>query len=159
MNEPQKIEKINASKNDYSDPTSNVLMLVEAANRRQDDLRAAESRRVNEMMELRAEHAKELGETEKKRLDAIRVVDVNAVAVASERASQQALVLANQVSATSEILRGLVATTNAQLTERLSSLEKSQYERKGSGTGMQQLWALAIGIIIIAIQIYSVFKK
>jgi murein DD-endopeptidase MepM/ murein hydrolase activator NlpD len=135
------------------DPTANVLQLVEAANLRQDDLRKADSRRLedlriaetkrlDEVSELRATHIKELNAAEAKRIDAIRAVDVAAVATASERASQQASVLANQVSISAETLRTLVASTataqaqsqaqfSSQINERLALLEKSQYKGEG----------------------------
>src|SRR5471030_840272 len=99
----------------------------------------AERRRVNEQMELRADYGVQLSIAEAKRIDAIRAVDVNAVSVANERATQQASVLANQVAVSAETLRALVATTAiateqkqaqlvSQLTDRIASLEKSQYE-------------------------------
>lgn len=138
---------------DTPDPTQNVLMLVEAAVTRLNDvqsiefsrivqLQAAESRRIDEIMKLRAEFNDKLSLAESKRIDAIRAVDVGAVAVASERATQQATVLANQVVTSADALRTLVATTAAamatqsqnlttQFTDRLASLEKSQYENKG----------------------------
>jgi phosphoglycerate dehydrogenase-like enzyme len=130
--------------NQYTDPTYNVLQLVEAATKRADDLRDAESKRVNEIMQLRAEYTEKLANAESKRIDAIRAVDVGAVAIASERAAQQAIVLANQVSASAETLRNLVSTTAAQvaqqlqqvssqLIDRIALLEKSQYETKGTG--------------------------
>lgn len=146
------------------DPTKNVLDLVEAAVRRIDDLRAAETKRVDEVLELRSQrfdqlmnlraehseemmklrsvHSSELMAAEAKRIDAIRVVDVQAVATANEKAGAQATVLANQVAASAETLRALVATTAStaatqfqqvtqQLTDRIASLEKSQYEGQG----------------------------
>lgn len=126
----------------YADPTANVLALVDAAVRRLNDLHEAEMRRVNEVMTLRADHSAQLAAAEAKRIDAIRAVDVAAVAVASERAAAQATVLANQVSTSAETLRSLVAataTTVAQqlaaaltpITERLASLEKNQYTDQG----------------------------
>ena len=153
------------------DPTSNVLALVTAAIERLDALRDAESARVNQNAlyetrrgddlralllenlkntathlgateQLRAEYQEKLATAEAKRIDAIRAVDVAAVAVASERATQQAQVLANQVAASADALRALVATTattfasqqqslQTQITERLALLERSQYESKG----------------------------
>lgn len=80
------------------DPTQNVKELVALEMRRQDDLRDAEARRVDDLMELRADYDAQLRIAEAKRIDAIRAVDVNAVSVASERANQQASVLANQVA-------------------------------------------------------------
>lgn len=119
------------------DPTANVLLLIEAAVKRIDDLRAAEirrtdelrmaeSRRVDEEMRLhahffteisslRAEYNDKLASAEAKRIDAIRAVDVNAVAVASQRAADQASVLANQVAQAAEVARTLVAGTASAL--------------------------------------------
>jgi len=160
-----------------SDPTGNVLQLVEAAMKRQDDLRVAETKRlddlrlaetirlndirgsevnrINSELSIRAEYEGKLRDAEAKRIDAIRAVDVNAVAVASERAADQATVLANQVAASAETLRNLVATTattqaaqlgqiTTQLTDRLASLEKAQYE----GTGKQAVTDPQMAIVL-----------
>jgi hypothetical protein len=138
--------------NPVADPTANVLALVEAADKRQDDLRRAESRRVDEQMALRAEHGRQLREAEAKRIDAIRAVDVSAVSVDRERAAAAASVLANQVATSAETLRALVATTAAaqatqsaqqfaQLSERIASLEKSAYEGAGKGLATDPLMA------------------
>lgn len=153
------------------DPSENVKALSEAANKRQDDLReaserlvaarltgleeltllravhvqeiaAAESQRVNEQLSLRASYEERLAQAEAKRIDAIRAVDVNAVSVASQRAADQATVLATQVQQSAEALRTLVASTaatnaqaqqqaNAGLSTRITTLEQVQYEGKG----------------------------
>lgn len=153
------------------DPTANVGALVEAVSKRQDDLRVAseklmaaqithvmeteelrssyniklteaEARRIDEVTNLRAEYAERLASAEKQRIDAIRAVDVNAVAVASQRASDQATVLASQVTSTAEALRALVATTAAtvatslqqlstSLSTRLTTLEQAGYQAQG----------------------------
>lgn len=145
----------NKISNQKNDPTANVLQLVAAAVDRLEDLRLAEITRVNDLriqeakrlderMTLIASHFRELSEAEAKRIDAIRLVDVNAVAVASERASAQASVLASQVSQSAETLRALVSATattvasqltqiSSQLTDRIALLEKSQYEGIGKG--------------------------
>ena len=126
------------------DPTLNVRELVSLEVKRLNDLRAAETTRVNELMSLRADYTEKLVVAEAKRIDAIRAVDVNAVAIANERSAAQAIVLANQVSTSAETLRALVATTAAttgqqstlifnQLIDRIASLEKAQYEGVGKG--------------------------
>ena len=91
------------AKRKNSDPTSNVLSLVSASMKRTDDLHQAEVRRtddlnaltalrlsdqisaerirVNEQLALRAEYSEKLAVAEAKRIDAIRSVDVNAVAL------------------------------------------------------------------------------
>ena len=113
-------------------------------------------------------------EAEAKRIDAIRAVDVNAVSVANERATAQAAVLANQVALSAETLRALVASTastqatqlnqlTAQLIDRISLLEKSQYENKGTGTGMRDMYGWifggAMGLISFATFLYLIFRK
>jgi hypothetical protein len=151
---------------DLLDPTANVIALVHAEARRQDDLReserrrvddlrmeeakrlderaGAERRRIDEQIKLRAEFSAQIREAETKRLDAIRVVDVNNISIANERAVSQATVLATQVSTSAETLRALVTSTAAtiaaqlaqvttQLSDRVASLEKMGYV----GTGKQ----------------------
>jgi transposase len=106
-------------------------------------LHDSEMKRIDEVSILRANHAAELAQAEAKRIDAIRAVDVNAVAIATERANAQAQVLANQVQSSAETLRSLVATTaqsqkqqydqtTAQLSDRLTTLEQQQYKGLGS---------------------------
>lgn len=135
-----------------------------SAIKRMDDLREAETRRVNELMCLRAEFSEKLGVAEAKRIDAIRAVDVNAVSVANERATAQAAVLANQVAASAETLRSLVAATAAtvaqqlaqiaaQLTDRIASLEKSQYENKGTSGGSKDTRTLVIALIMVIVAV------
>lgn len=138
--------------------------------RRLDDLRQAESRRVDEQMGLRSDHIAQLREAEAKRIDAIRSVDVNAVAIASDRSAAQALVLANQVAASADTLRALVASTadmvakqltdiTTQFTARLAALEKSQYEKSGSSLGMRDLYGWIVAAIMAVVTVYSLFKK
>ena len=160
------------------DPTKNVRSLIVQANdhanflralelKRIDDLMLAEQKRVNEQLILRADYSSKLAEAEAKRIDAIRAVDVGAVAVASDRANGQAAVLANQVAASAETLRSLVAATattqaqqlatlTTQLTDRLSSLEKSQYENKGQGSGHKEMYAWVFAGIMGLVTIGSV---
>ncbi|HEY9413122.1 MAG TPA: hypothetical protein VIQ30_00050, partial [Pseudonocardia sp.] len=66
------------------DPTKNVLDLVEAAIKRQDDLREMESQHQREIGDLRHQYEKELRKAETARIDAIRAVDVGAVNRAAE---------------------------------------------------------------------------
>ena len=142
------------------DPSANVRALNNAANRRQDDLRKAvwklyksETKSILREMRLRATHDKEIREAEGRRIDAIRTIDTNAVAVASQRSGEQASALAaqvatsaevqrNQTAASAEALRALVATTAATalanqqqqfaaLTARIGALEQSGAERQG----------------------------
>lgn len=162
---------IDASGLPVIDPTENVKALSEAATKRQDDLRAeatrlvefqfraaeamaaerqrhakevadAESRRVDQILTLRGAYDEKLNLAESKRIDAIRAVDVAAVAVASERATAAANVLAAQVTQTAEASRTLISTTaatvatslqqlTATLDTRLTKLEQASYQSQG----------------------------
>lgn len=102
---------------------------LSSAVHRLDDLRDAETRRINEQMQLRAE---------------------------------QAAALADQVSASAETLRALVAATaalaaqqltqvSAGISDRLSALEKSQYEKTGSSGGMRDMYGWIFGVVVVVI--------
>jgi len=127
------------------DPTQNVLDLVDAAIKRQDDLRSAESRHVREVATLRAEYAGELREAETARIDAIRRVDVEAVQRAAEVQATQASALAAQVAAAAEAMRTQVSATAAAsvtgltaalepIQKDIQDLRKAQYEAQGQKT-------------------------
>jgi hypothetical protein len=91
---------------------------------------------------LRAEHTKEMRESESKRLDAIRATDVAAVGTTATQAQAAIQALATTATATAETLRNQVtstATTIANQTdrivgpimERIAALEKSSYTGLG----------------------------
>lgn len=131
------------------DPTANVLAVVEAATRRLDDLRIAEMVHRAEMTKYRddctaerEELNRELRKAESSRIDAIRAVDVGAVARAAEVSAAQQQVLAAQVAASAEAMRAQVAATaTAAATNLVAALEpiqrdiadlrKTQYEQAG----------------------------
>jgi hypothetical protein len=129
------------------DPTINVLHIVKLSVKRLDDLRKAESRRVNEQMASSHQHSAELRELEAKRIDAIRAVDVQAVASANEKAIQQADVLAKQL-----------VTTADRLNERVSKVESEQSKNQGSGKGKDDQWAKIVIIVLALMQAYQIFK-
>lgn len=143
------------------DPTQNVLDLVQAAVLRQDDLRQAEKehlrellalrgeqgdndrRHIKDMVALRAEYDADLREAEAKRIDAIRAVDVAAVAAAAAVQTTQASTLATQVATSAEALRNQVAAAASAQTVALAAalepiikdiadLRRAQYEAQGS---------------------------
>jgi hypothetical protein len=124
------------------DPTENVLDLVHAANRRQDDLRTAESSHLREMSKMRADHATEMRLAESLRLDAIRAVDVQAVQQAAAVSATQATTLATQVGVSAEAMRVQVAATATAsaialgaaldpIQKDVAELRKVQYEQAG----------------------------
>jgi len=131
------------------DPTKNVLDLVEAERRRQDDLRAETNRRydaellhMEKMAVLRAEHAREIRYLESERLEKIRQIDVVAVNTAADRASAAIQALAVTAAANAENLRNALNTTATTIAnqlantvqginERIAALEKANYEGQG----------------------------
>jgi hypothetical protein len=135
--------------NPVIDPTENVLSLVEAAIRRQDDLRAAEARlhrsevqHLKEIAELERKHATEIRQAETNRIDAIRAVDVGAVNRAAEVASAQAQNLATQLITTAEAMRVQVAAAAQQaqtglvaalepIQKDVSELRQVQFQQQG----------------------------
>jgi len=156
------------------DPTENVLDLVEAAVRRQDDLRAAaeklydtEVKHLNHMAELRAEFSKELRELESKRVDANRQVDV--LAAKTEAAGVLAAVqtLAATTASTAETLRNTLASTLAAVNERIAALEKSSYTGAGKGAGEEATRAASratiaavVSIIgLLAVVVFNLLKQ
>lgn len=170
-----------AARDSGLDPTANVLTIVAVAVERIDDLRAAESHRVdcaiaaerlriNEQLALRAHYDDKLIEAEAKRIDAIRSVDVAAIATANDRSVNQATVLATQVAVTAETLRSLVATSSetvqqqlrqltTQLTDRIASLERQSYEGIGKGGGMRDMWGWVMAAVLGASTLYSIFGQ
>ena len=135
------------------DPTANVLLLVTAEARRQDDLRESENKRVLEhvdaearIAEVRDEHAKEMRTSESARLDAIRGVDQAAVQASTLVAETRATVLATQVALSADVVRTQVGAAQTAATEGLtnalapiqkdiSELRQVQYTTAG---GVQQ---------------------
>ena len=165
-----KNHKLHSHNNKVVDPTDNVLYVLKHEVGRMNDLNAAESRRVDEQMALRADYEEKLKLAEAKRIDAIRAVDVAAVAVANDKASAQAMVLANQVAISAEALRSSIQATaltvanqleqlSTQLTGRIALLEKSQYEKQGSSGGYEKFYSWIIAALMAGVAIYSVFLK
>ena len=142
------------------DPTANVLALVEAANRRQDDLREMNNARIDAELRheeqigelrarhqefvdlLRARHQEAIDALESKRLDAVRNVDQLAAKTEADRAASAVTALATAGTTTAVTLRSTVdtsaqalatqfANTVTTLTERIAALEKSSYTGQG----------------------------
>jgi hypothetical protein len=142
------------------DPTENVAKLNEASNKRQDDLRDASDRfnaaalsHVKELAKLRDEHYKEIRDSEAKRGDSVRRVDVEATKTEWERAQQAIQTLASQTTVNAENLRNALNSTAVsmakqvsdtaiatakqtadsfgEITTRIAALEKAYYEGKG----------------------------
>ena len=139
--------------NPVIDPTANVIALVEAGLKRQDDLRVMETGHVKELVlteashlkeivGLRAEYDAELRKAESGRIDAIRAVDQANVARAQEVSAQQATALATAVAQSAEALRVQVEATRITTADQLEtalgpiritleSLRQTQFQQQG----------------------------
>jgi len=125
-----------------TDPTRNVYDLIANAVQRQDDLRAAEGRRIDGQLALRANLGKQLRDAETARIDAIRAVDVGAVAAAAAVQLTQQNTLAATVASSAEAMRTqmsqqaqTVASTLdakiAPLQSAIADLQRFQFESAG----------------------------
>jgi hypothetical protein len=121
------------------DPSPNVLDWVEAAIKRQDDLRFAESEHIREIIAIRsanedkmraaqdahahtrADYEEKLRDKESARIDAIRAVDVGAGNRAAEVGAQAAAALAAQLVATADASRASTAAAAAASVTSLSA--------------------------------------
>jgi hypothetical protein len=159
------------------DPTHNVIALVRAESRRQDDLRRCEQKyqeaadqHQKEVAALRAEYASKLDAKESARLDAIRSVDQANVTTAA----QQTLIAVNTLAATAardaETLRtaltntaATIATQTAQtvagLTERITALEKAVNLGAGRGAGFSTSWAVLVAAVLMLGTLLAVWKS
>lgn len=120
--------------------------------KRQDDLREQQHMYLAQMAKMTAEfanlneiHAKELRVAESDRINAIRAVDVGAVAAAAAVSATQATTLAAQVALSADALRTQVAASAAAaaiaqsnaldpIQKDIADLRKAQYEAQGQRT-------------------------
>lgn len=160
---------VNKYGNEVVDPTRNVLDLVSAAIKRQDDLREAD----NKIADLRDAHAKELRSAEAARIDAIRAVDVGAVKSAAEVQATQASTLAQQVATSAETLRTQVAATATAAETKLAAalepiqkdiadLRRVQYEGVGQkiqSTDTRASTSAIVGYVVGAVGLLTTFMS
>jgi hypothetical protein len=147
------------------DPTKNVLDLVDRIIQRQDDLRESDHTHIREtvrmqalfdqkLREVEASYEDKLRLAESKRIDAIRAVDVGAVATANAAAEARAGTLAAQVqsAATAQVV-SLKAETDP-IRKDIGDLRQSQWTLAG---GREQVvetrekssnWGLWAGIAV-----------
>jgi len=153
------------------DPTANVLKLVEQANIRQDDLRAAAKTRRDDLDTLERYYQDKLREAESKRLDAERSQEqtrVDSLLDAQQKAadlvaaklSDTATTLAQQVVATAEQLSKAAAGQNETTTQAIRLLERNQYlagvdpnQRNASRQINQWAVGLIVGVVVVVAEI------
>jgi len=143
----------NKSQQFIVDPTVNVRGLVNSAVQRQDDLRRSDHAHMRETVRMQADFEQKMRHTvqkyqekldmaESKRIDAIRQVDVSAVAAAAAVQETRANTLAGQVALSADAMRVQVAATAQASQEGLTraltplqaaidELRRAQYEAAG----------------------------
>lgn len=146
---------VDAGGNPVIDPTKNVLDLVDASERRIDDLMAAAEKlsavkhqHSRDLIELNAQHARELREAETKRLDAIRAVDTAAAAALANQVASSASTLRELVATTAEAAARAAAGVYNPLADRVAQLERTSYE----GSGKQSVADPAMARMVEAIE-------
>lgn len=157
---------VDAQGNPVVDPTQNVLDLVNAAIKRQDDLRDAESRHVREMAALRAEYASDLRKAETERINAVREIDQAAVHRAAEVSAAQAVTMANQVATLAQSTASGLAAALEPMRIAIEDLRRSQYEAQGGRSKIGEtrlnvgslLGGLAVAISLIGLLLLMVNK-
>jgi hypothetical protein len=138
------------------DPTLNVIANLETAVKRLDDLREADNKfqdssidHVKELATLRAEYEDKLRLAESRRIDAIRAVDVAAVASSARDAAVVAATLATQVTTSADTLRnqveltktaaaGALTTALEPIQKDIADLRRVQYEQAGQKAGTSE---------------------
>lgn len=118
----------------WTDPTKNVESLVQAAMKRQDDLRESESQHIREVLRVRAEYDDKLRQAEADRINAIQARSDLTVQRAAEVQQDQANTLANQVATTADAFRASLAAALAPIMASIEDLRRAQYEAQGQKT-------------------------
>jgi len=160
---------------DKPDPTKNVMDLVNASIKRIDDINIIQKKALEDVLTIQLKlmndkidmlsHVREqIASAEKARLDAIRQTDIDSAKEERVRQTNQASILAAQVTQSADVLRNLVATTadatsksntermndiakrlldnTAELSKRITDLERLQSATMGAQGGLKDMWPM-----------------
>lgn len=153
----------------YTDPTENVIELVKLQALRQDQLRDAETRRVNERDAMREVHRLELAEKdiaiaekESERIDAVAAVEKAAVAARFVE-QQNALALATTASdlKASALAKEQVTTASALAATNAANLARSaqQVDNKSDSRWVIGLLMAVPSVILAVVALVVLFGK
>jgi hypothetical protein len=154
------------AKRDDIDPTKNVLDLVHAETKRQDDLRKMESKSLRRELKNFKKYSLALDKAESKRINAIRAVDVGAVAVANAAAENRATTLAGQVNAAKDAQVVALKSETDPIRKDIGDLRQSQWTIAGghdqvtesrAASGNLGLW-IGVGVSIAAFMAMGLFQ-
>lgn len=113
------------------DPTANVLLLVEAAVKRIDDIAELRAKQESHIADLRADYDQKLRIKEAERIDAIRAVDVSNVQRAADVVATQAETLRKQVTDTATAFAVSLSAALQPILKDIADLRQVQYETAG----------------------------
>jgi hypothetical protein len=150
------------------DPTANVLSLVGAAMQRQDDLRAAENRRINDLERMKEHCSKETDELREKlrraesmRIDAVNLAESRRVDSRLDQQQASVAIASKEAVATAEALRQTAATSLETTRAAIKVLEEKQYQWGGRSTGigatadrLMQILAMLISIGAVMVLVF-----
>lgn len=160
------------------DPSANVKDALEAAVKRIDDIIGANKDAEKEMREMRKECEHEIaalremlaekeserldavGSAERSRIDALFLKNASDLALASEKQAAAQAVIANQLVASTEVLRASAAALDARTQASIRTLEQQQFQGAGrdAGTLSQRTesragsqWAIYLALAFLAL--------
>ena len=145
------------------DPTKNVLDLVEAANKRQDDLRMADVMRLKDEIEGVKEHIKEIILAHDKRYEQRYEAQDRAVAKAETAAEKRFEVADKTRLEQAEQQRTLMPRAEAEsrlgaMGEKIGVLEGFRTEILSRGVGSKEGWGNAVGVIAAVLAVLSIMS-
>jgi len=120
------------------DPTANVLSLVAAAITRQDDLRRAEAKRVDDMriqeqeqQIVVAELREKLSNAELKRIDALNLAEARRLDAVNAETKAAVTLASERAATTAATLAATLAATTTQSNDRMARIEQQLYQTGG----------------------------
>jgi len=152
------------------DPTANVLKLVEEATKRTDDLRVAESHRVDDLRKMSTKHIKQimkihlnyedkLRQQDEKHAEDLRLAEAKRIDAINAGNVNQLASLATQVINTAETLRKSQESIINAINERIGKIEQIQYKAEGKTGGRSDLWGWIFGGIAILVAILTYLNR
>jgi hypothetical protein len=132
------------------DPTANVIALVVAEGRRQDDLREAHASRQEAEARLRSHYEGLLREAEAKRIDANRAADAAAAAQAWAAAQATAHTLRLQVEATAQAWEARLQSQFVSVHAQLAELQQNRWVQVGGKEQVEERrlsWGVILGVV------------
>ena len=150
----QPVVAVDASGVPGMDPTRNVLDLVRAESRRQDDLRQAESRYneaarlyIEQIMVERQRHIKEVSDLRDDQQKELRLADVERINSIRQIDREEVSKIAASSNLAIVVAENRRTTDNADFTKRLSALELTISAGGGKAEGIGISWGVIVGVL------------